>query len=204
MDSIQLNCIGIFFEKTAVFKNINFPFLKGSKYYVLGRNGSGKSTLIKIIAGILEPNTGEVTYFNGKTPIDPSCIFTHLAVAAPYLNLFEELTLEEHVYFHFSFKNTLKNMRISSVLEKIDLPSHRHKRVASFSSGMKQKVKLALAILSDTPVLLLDEPCSNLDQKNTDWYQNMITQYTNNRIVIVASNHDEREMGFCTDGINLS
>lgn len=204
MDSIQLRNIAVSFEKGCVFKNITFLFTKNTKSFILGQNGSGKSTLIKVISGVLEPDEGTLNFINQSLELEKDLVFSKISMASPYLNLFEDLTLEEHIRFHFSLKQPLSGLSVLDVLNYLSLPGQQNKKLRSFSSGMKQKVKLALAILSDTPVLLLDEPCSNLDQKNTAWYHDMIAKYTQDRIVIVASNYDEREMGFCTSGITLN
>ena len=116
------------------------------------------------------------------------------------MEVVEELTLREFMEFHFSFKRPLPGLDIARIIELVGLKDSGHKTIGDYSSGMKQRVKLAQAIFSDTPVLLLDEPCTNLDQQGVAQYQGWIDQYGKGRLVIVASN-DEREYYFCKDKV---
>jgi ABC-type multidrug transport system ATPase subunit len=131
---------------------------------------------------------GEVKHFNGKL-IAPDDVYRYVAIATPYMDLIDEFTLEEMVNFHFKFKKAVGNLTIQEIIRKIDLPVNNDgdKRIASFSSGMKQRLKLGLAFLTATPFLFLDEPSTNLDEPSTRWYRSLLGQ-TGDRVVIMASN----------------
>src|SRR5205085_3035119 len=122
---------------------------------------------------------------------------------APYLEVIEEMTLKEFLKFHQQFKPFLSSVTVDQIISIIDLEKAVDKQIRYYSSGMKQRVKLAQAFFSDTPMLLLDEPCTNLDEAGVTQYQHWIDSYTNGRLVIIASN-DEREYSFCKHQVQLS
>ena len=195
---ISLENIGRRFNREWIFRGITYTFTQDNAYAILGPNGSGKSTLLQILAGTLSPSEGVLSYQSGAQSIGPEMIFRDVAIAAPYLELIEEFSLQELLEFHFSFKRPLAGHSVSSLISLMKLEKARHKQLKYFSSGMKQRVKLALAIGSDTPILLLDEPTSNLDTEGIDWYQGMIAEFASNRLVFVGSNQ-AHEYEFCTE-----
>lgn len=200
---ITLKNIGRRFNRDWIFRNVNYSFLKGNSYAILGRNGSGKSTLLQLIAGSLTPSEGTVDIFLNGKPCDPDEVYHSLSIAAPYLELIEEFTLSEMIDFHFKFKSNLPGLDKKTILEILELQKAKNKALKYFSSGMKQRTKLALAICSDTPLLLLDEPASNLDAEAISWYLDLIKTYTPGRTVIVCSNQ-EFEYSFCQHQIRIS
>jgi ABC-type multidrug transport system ATPase subunit len=199
---ISLNNVGRRFNKEWIFKNINYQFLGGQKYAVLGPNGSGKSTLLSIIIGSLSPSEGEISYQEEKT-IAVEDVYQKLSFAAPYLDLVEEFTLIETINFHFQFKEFAGDLNAEKVIELMGLQNARDKALKYFSSGMKQRTKLALACCANTPILVLDEPTSNLDQQGIDWYISLIAEYAANKLVIVGSNQ-AHEYAFCTNHLQIS
>ena len=200
---ITLENIGRRFNRDWIFRNVNYSFLKGSSYAILGRNGSGKSTLLQLIAGSLTPSEGTIDIFLNGKPCDPDEVYHSLSIAAPYLELIEEFTLSEMIDFHFKFKSYLPGLDKKTILEILELQKAKNKALKYFSSGMKQRTKLALAIFSATPLLLLDEPASNLDAEAISWYLDLIKTYTPGRTVIVCSNQ-EFEYSFCQHQIRIS
>jgi ABC-type multidrug transport system ATPase subunit len=186
-----------------VFRNLSFTFTAGNSYAVLGPNGSGKSTLMQCISGYQHFSDGKVEYaFDGKE-VTADEIFKHIAIATPYMELVEEMTLIETIKFHHAFKPLTKGKSTDDVIEILQLSKHAHKHLKVYSSGMKQRVKLALAVLSDVPVVLLDEPSTNLDAEGVKWYLDLVQQYTKDKLLIVCSNI-EREYGFCKTQIVMS
>lgn len=199
---INLNKVGRRFNKEWIFKNIDFNFTADNKYAVLGPNGSGKSTLLSILLGSLTPSEGEINYYNPKE-IRVENIYQYISFAAPYLDLIEEFTLEETINFHFQFKAYAEGLNASSVLELLGLEKSQDKALKHFSSGMKQRTKLALACCTNTPILILDEPTSNLDTQGIDWYLNLVNEYTAKKMIIIGSNQ-EHEYSFCNQRLNIS
>ena len=200
---ITLKNIGRRFNRDWIFRDVNYSFIKGNSYAILGRNGSGKSTLLQLIAGSLTPSEGTIDIFLSGKPCDPDEVYHSLSIAAPYLELIEEFTLSEMIDFHFKFKSYLSGLDKKNILEILDLQKSKNKALKYFSSGMKQRTKLALAICSDTPLLLLDEPASNLDSEAVSWYLDLIQKYTPGRTVIICSNQ-EYEYSFCQQQIRIS
>ncbi|WP_118951300.1 ABC transporter ATP-binding protein [Taibaiella helva] len=190
--TISLNQISKRYQSHWVFKGVNYDFEPGRQYALLGANGSGKSTLLRIIGGMQHASKGQISYTVNGQALAPEKIYTSVSYCAPGMDLVEEMDLTEFLHFHFTFKRLLPSFSVSAVIEHMDLQAAAHKQLHEYSSGMKQRVKLAQAFFSDSPVLLLDEPCSNLDTKGVDMYQQWLQTYGKDRLVIVASN-DERE-----------
>jgi ABC-type multidrug transport system ATPase subunit len=199
---IELEDIGRRFNREWIFRKVNYNFEEGNSYAVLGPNGSGKSTLLQIIAGNLSSSEGTISYFSNNRKIEIEDVFKKLSWAAPYIELIEEFTLTELINFHFRFKPLLPSYSTRSVIELAGLETSKNKAVKFFSSGMKQRTKLALAFCADTPVLLLDEPTSNLDSAGIDWYLRLVENFAENRLLIVCSNQ-EHEYRFCRSRLHL-
>lgn len=203
---IQLSNVGKRYNYEWIFRHINQEFISENNYVILGANGSGKSTLLQIIAASTTTSEGAITYIQNnkeQNSISENTIYTQLSFAAPYLELFEEFTLLETILFHAKFKPFFETLAPTEVINILDFKNAKNKQLKYFSSGMKQRVRLALAILSDTPLLLLDEPTSNLDKIAIDWYQNLITTYSKNRLIIIASNQQEYEYFICNEQLNI-
>lgn len=200
---ITLENIGRRFNREWIFRDINYTFHQGSSYAILGANGSGKSTLLSVIAGSLTPSQGQIFYEEKGEKMDVEDVFVKLSLAAPYLELIEEYTLLEIIDFHFKFKSYQKGLKSSDIMDLLGLEKSKNKALKFFSSGMKQRTKLALAFCSDTPILLLDEPTSNLDQKGVDWYYELISRFTSDRMLIICSNQ-QHEYHFCQQQIVVS
>ncbi|TND07552.1 MAG: ABC transporter [Bacteroidetes bacterium] len=194
----MLRNIGKRYNREWIFRGVDAEFGEAESCVILGANGSGKSTLLQLIAGAYIPTEGQVEYRFGGTVTEQENLYRSVSIAAPYLELMEEFTLRETIVFHNRFKNWRGGLNNEQVLEISGLQSSAGKALRNFSSGMKQRVRLLLAILSDTPVLLLDEPCSNLDAAAVNWYQELVKNHRDNRVIIVCSNQQEEEYFFCT------
>ncbi|NUM50562.1 MAG: ATP-binding cassette domain-containing protein [Flavobacteriales bacterium] len=201
---VALDNIGKRFNQEWIFRGVSLNFTTPNSYVITGTNGSGKSTLLQAISSASHLSEGKIIYSIANKELSIEEIYKYVSIAAPYMELIEEYRLEELVYFHSHFKPYIKNITPNEVIEIMQLEKVKKKYIKQYSSGMKQRIKLALAILSDTPLLLLDEPCSNLDKQAIEWYKNMIAQYGNNRIVIVCSNLIKDEYYFCNHSIELS
>jgi ABC-type multidrug transport system ATPase subunit len=200
---ITLQNIGRRFNRDWIFRNIDYTFTSGETYAVLGPNGSGKSTLLQVLNGSLAPSTGDIKYFLNDNPLEIDTVFKQVSLAAPYLELIEEFTMDEMTDFHFKFKSYRAGMNKDAVIDLLNLTGGRNKMIKYFSSGMKQRLKLALAFCSDTPMLMLDEPTSNLDTQGVDWYLNLVQQFAADRLTIICSNQ-LHEYSFCKHQLNIS
>lgn len=199
---ILLDHISKKFQKHWIFKEISTSFITPGAYALLGANGSGKSTLLRVIAGMQSPTKGKITYSVNDKELSPNELFPFISFSAPGQEIIEEYTLREFLQFHFSFKKPLNGLSAEDIIRITGLTASADKMIGDYSSGMKQRVKLAQAIFSDTPVLLLDEPCTNLDQQGVEQYRDWMDQYAQNRMVIVASN-DVREYYFCKEQLSV-
>mgnify|MGYP001079560133 CR=1 FL=1 len=195
---IDLKNISKRFNQELIFKNLSYSFETGKKYAITGPNGSGKSTLLQVISGYTRPSEGELLYGAGAIEVEEA--YKNLSIAAPYLELVEEFTLNEAIDFHFKFKAPLLSK--AEFLDVSYLNNAKDKQVSKFSSGMKQRLKLALAFYSDCPILLLDEPTTNLDKQGAKWYQDQIEK-VNDKTIIIASNQPN-EYTFCSEVIDIT
>ncbi len=185
-----------------IFKNIDYQFDEGGRYAITGSNGSGKSTLMKILSGHLTPSKGSVEFKKKDGKIKPDEVYSQLSYAAPYIELIEELALKEAVDFHQRFKPFLEGLDAPEVIDLLAFPKAARKQVRHFSSGMKQRLKLALAFCSQSSLLLLDEPTTNLDKQGVDWYLGLADRFLERRTVVVASNV-EVDFSFCSDLLHI-
>lgn len=200
---ISLKHISKRFQRHWIFKDVNTEFSTPNSYAILGVNGSGKSTLLRVIAAMQSASQGKLNFKHNNDIITADKIHEHISFCAPAMEIVEEFTLTEFLNFHFSFKKALGELTTETIIEKIGLQHAKDKPIEDYSSGMKQRVKLAQAIFSDTPLLLLDEPCTNLDEQGVLQYRDWIEEFGKERLVIVASN-DPREYFFCTEQLNIS
>ena len=199
---IQITDLGKRYRYEWIFRNINYTFNSNKKYAILGANGSGKSTFLKILSGHLSPSHGQIEFSFNNSPVPLDNVYPHIAYAAPYIELIEEFNLIESLEFHSKFKKWKNGLTSEQVLEIMQLEKARQKVVKYFSSGMKQRLKLAMAICSDCAILLLDEPSTNLDRQGIEWYQKLIAEYADGRILIIASNVEE-DYKSCDTQINI-
>ncbi len=185
------------FRQEFVIRQFNYTFLSGNSYAITGPNGSGKSTLLQLIAQFTLPNTGTVE----MSGVDPDFVYSQLTYAAPYVELIEEYTLSEHLEI-LQKNNYLPASITLDILEDfIDLQPGKFKLIKNYSSGMRQKIKLGFALLSERPVLLLDEPTTNFDEQAKNWFFNRLEQQRH-KLIIIASN-EAREIEFCQEKIAI-
>jgi len=201
MIRIQLENIGKKYVREWIFRGVNYEFLSNQYYAILGSNGSGKSTLLQVISSFLTPSEGSVRYFDDKQEISIESFYKYFSIATPYLELLEEFTLLEALDFHRKLKPFFHNYSNQQIVKILELEKAKNKKLQNYSSGMKQRVKLGLALLSKTELVLLDEPTANLDAQAIEWYQNLVEEYKQDRIIIVCSNHIKDEYNFCTTTI---
>ncbi|SEQ80298.1 ABC transporter ATP-binding protein [Pedobacter rhizosphaerae] len=199
---ISLAEVGRRFNKEWIFRNISTEFVSGNSYAILGPNGSGKSTLISILTGNLSPSEGKIKFFQDQE-IEVEQIYKHISLAAPYLELVETFTLREIIDFHFKFKPFTAGLNAKELISILGLEKSANKEIKYFSSGMKQRTKLALACCSSTPILFLDEPTSNLDVQGIDWYRELIEKFAKNKLTIIGSNQIH-EYDFCTIQLQIA
>lgn len=199
---ISLTDAGKRFNRDWIFRHLTYEFSAGQSYAIIGPNGSGKSTLLQLLSGSMLINEGSAQWVIDNRQLANEDVYKYVSICAPYLELVEEMTLTEFLAFHSGFKPFLSSITSKKIISILGLEDAVDKQIRNYSSGMKQRVKLAQAIFSDVPVILLDEPCTNLDAAGIQLYQNLIAEYCSNRMVIVSSN-DEIEYSFCKERLNI-
>ena len=199
---ILLTDAGKRYNREWIFRHFNYEFVPGRSYAITGPNGSGKSTLLQVISGSIMVNEGQVSFFNGQQAVVPEMQFREVSICAPYLEVIEEMSAHEFLSFHSSFKPFLNGLTPAEIISKVQLDHAFDKQIRNYSSGMKQRIKMAQAFFTETPVVLLDEPCTNLDAEGIALYLQLIRDYTINRTVIVSSN-DITEYEFCQERIDM-
>ncbi|HMJ68945.1 MAG TPA: ATP-binding cassette domain-containing protein [Cyclobacteriaceae bacterium] len=181
--------LGKRFNREWIFRHFSLTVEHGKTYAITGPNGSGKSTLSQVLWGQVPPTAGTLNYVDGENTIPVTDIFKYISIATPYMDLIEEFTLDEAIAFHFKFKKPTGGITVSEVTSRMELAHAHDKKIGAFSSGMKQRLKLALAFYSDTPFLFLDEPTTNLDKTAIEWYLDNLRRQTG-RTIVIASNQD--------------
>lgn len=198
---IRIHKLAKRFGNDWVFQNLTHTFETNQPCAVIGANGSGKSTLLQLMAGIGQATKGDISYHTPNT-LPTEVWYKHLAISAPYLELIEEFTLQELVKFHSQFKPLKAGLGRQGFLEIIELTHAKNKQIKHFSSGMKQRLKLGLVFYSEMPILLLDEPTTNLDAQGINWYKKMIENNIKDRLCVICSNQPY-EYELCTQRLDM-
>jgi ABC-type multidrug transport system ATPase subunit len=188
---ISLDDLGKKFINQWLFRGISLEVQSGRPLAITGPNGSGKSTLLKIISGWMLPSRGTIAYELNSRSVATDEVFRHIDYVAPYVELVEELSLAEFLEFHFTHKVIREGLTIRNLCELLYLDREKDKYIKYFSSGMKQRLRLGLGFFSQSPVLLLDEPTTNLDETGKIWYKSQVEKLIHNKLIIIASNQPE-------------
>lgn len=185
------------FRQEWVFKSLSYTFESGNSYAIIGQNGSGKSTLLKTLAQYSLPNKGKVEFEGISEDVNK-----HISFAAPYSELIEEFTLPELLNFLIQIGFISTSWTFDSFTNFIELSPSESKFIKNFSSGMRQKVKLGLALASDRPILCLDEPTSNLDEAAKQWFY-LALEKQRHKLILIASN-EQAEINLCNKQIAIA
>lgn len=200
---VLLNDVGKRYRREWIFRGLSLTLESEKAYALTGHNGSGKSTLMRILSGHLSPTTGSISFLSDTGEAIQDDFYKYISFASPYMELIEEFTLEEAVEFHQQFKPFIAGITPEEFYDILALARAKGREIRFFSSGMKQRLKLLLAILSDSTLVLLDEPGTNLDKQGINWYLDLIGRYAKNRLVVVASNVPD-DFQFCTEKVDIT
>lgn len=200
--NIHLENVGKKYYTDWIIKNFSYQFHAGQIIGIKGINGSGKSTLLKLISSILTPTEGKINYIVNQEEIPVEEIRYKISFIAPYTTLLPQFTIKEVIDFHFSFKKLQSKFTTANLLEDSWLINSKNLMIKELSSGMKQRLKLALAFYSTDEMILLDEPTSNLDKKGIAWVDELIQDNKGKRMMIIASN-EERDFRHCDNVIDV-
>lgn len=202
--SITANRLSKDFNQSSIFKDISFSLFSPASLSITGKNGAGKSTLSKIIAGLLSSTSGSITYSVNEKQIGIEEFKHHIGFVSPYLNLYDEFTALENLQYLSRIRAGARqnHKRIKEMLALVGLWDRRHDIVDTFSSGMKQRLKYAFALLHNPAILILDEPTSNLDAEGIEVIKQIILGQKKTNILIIATN-DNKEANLCAQQIQL-
>ena len=188
---IDARGLGKRFTRHWIVREFTHEFAPASHTAIRGPNGSGKSTLLRLLSGQLVPSAGGVGFHESGHPVDEARVYRHVALTGPYLELIDELTGEELLTTHGRLRGFRQNLSPEALWDRVAWPRRtRRQSVGSYSSGMKQRLRLLLALASEATAVLLDEPTSNLDAAGVDWYQELLADWVDGRTLLVASNED--------------
>lgn len=180
------------YNRRVVFQDISISLASGQTLLITGRNGSGKSTLAKIISGILSPSSGSVTVHQESRDVTNS-LRRFVGFVAPYVQMYDEFSARENLRFALAIRGLPPNEQVIDVLlSKVSLGGRADDRVATFSSGMKQRLKYAFALVHNPVILVLDEPMANLDSEGVHMVRDVMSEHRREGILVVATNdlHD--------------
>ncbi len=180
--------LGKRFNREWIFRNMAFNFTSGNTYAITGPNGSGKSTLLHVLWGQVPASTGTIQYTQGGSEISIEQIHQHISIATPYMDLIDEFTLLEQLQFHFKLKRSRGDMSLENMLDRMNLVHAKDKYISNFSSGMRQRLKLALAFFTEADIIFLDEPGTNLDSQAFAWYLKELQSLPKTALIFIASN----------------
>ena len=207
MQSININIENLSKRVSAselLFRNMGFNAIEGDTIAITGPNGSGKSTLLKILAGVMKPTDGVININIQNKNININNFYNYFGYVAPYLNLYEEFNPIEHLRVICKMRNiNFAEDMAMDYLSKFNLQEHYLKPIKAFSSGMKQRMKMIIAIFNNPSILFLDEPYSNLDEEGILNFEHIIRDFHNNGNVIFIASNDEREIALANKKVNI-
>ncbi len=206
MNTVALTASGLkkTFNRRLIFSDISFSLTNGNSLAIAGRNGSGKSTLVKILAGLLSPTKGKCDLSIDGKEVSDALLFRHLGFVSPYLQMYDEFSGLENLTLSMKIRGLqIHDDEIRSLLEKVNLEHRKNDLVRTYSSGMKQRLKYAFALLHQPPVLILDEPTSNLDAEGIGVVYQIIEDQKKKGMIIVATN-DAADQQLCEQIIDLN
>ncbi len=203
MISVSLKGITHNYRNNIIFSPVSHDFVAGTNTVILGKNGSGKSTLLKLISSYMEPTQGSIQYSSENVEIGLENIPFLSSICSPSAILEEKLTLSETFDFYYSLRNLKESISKEEFFASCFLSESINKRVKELSSGMSQRLKLAFTFLTESSLILLDEPCMNLDTQGTDLYTSYINNFGKEATQIIASNSIAVEYAHCNAELKL-
>lgn len=186
------------FQHRTIFSGVSLALTNGQTLGVTGHNGSGKSTLVKILCNVLTPTQGTLQLVVGNIPVAWEELYRHIGFVSPYLTLYEEFTAMEHAKINADLRCIPFDEEITvAMLAMLKLDHRRHDDIKTYSSGMKQRMKYALALLHNPAVLLLDEPMTNLDHEGMGTVEHIVARQTQRGGGVIIATNDERDKVLC-------
>lgn len=201
---IQFRQAGRKFPGQTVFQQVDLNIESGSRWSILGGNGSGKSTFLKTAFGALSLSEGQIQHYSKGQALDLQSAALRIAYAAPYLELIEELAVKEFLQRYAAFRPFRADARTDYILERTLLSEASQRKIRFLSSGMKQRLRLGIALLSEAELVILDEPTSNLDRDGVQWYQDFLQEEIGTRTLLIGTNYNNEEAFLCDRQLRVS
>ncbi len=203
--SLSVDSLSKIFNRRVIFENISFTITEKRSLAITGKNGSGKSTLAKIVCGLLSPSTGRIACTIDGTETDPAQIYQHVGLVSPYIMMYDEFSGIENlnVIGRIRGLNNSSTEEAVQLLKTFGLFERRNDEVRTYSSGMKQRLKYAAALLHHPAILVLDEPAANLDEEGIGVVRNAMQAQCERGILIIATN-DNDDLQFVQNTIDLN
>ncbi len=204
VDSIVARSVGKRFGRRYVFRGVDVRAEPGEVIAITGHNGSGKSTLLRILSGLLTPTEGEVYGLSEGRKLSSENIAHAVGYVAPYVNSYDSFTARENLEFVRRVRRIDSVQNVDDVLSRVGLAKFADQTVGTYSSGMKQRLRIGLALLHDPAILMFDEPGTNLDAAGRDLVASVVMQQkASGRVVILATN-SEHEAAMCDREISMT
>ena len=199
---ITINNLAKSFKNILAVKNISFKIYKGTIIGLLGPNGCGKSTTIGMMLGLIKPSAGTVIINGQNIEYNRTKLLEKMNFISPYIELPKKLSVEENLKVYgrlYGVENL--NDKISDLMEKLNLTEFRKRKTGELSSGQKNRVSLAKALVNDPEILLLDEPTASLDPDVGDYVRSFIENYasTKGSTILLASHNMNEVERLCSE-----
>ncbi len=203
--TLSIESISKEFNRRIIFENISFSLSQKDSLAITGRNGSGKSTLAKILCGLLTPTKGKISLSMNEKEIPAADIHRHIGLVSPYITMYDEFSGMENllVFAHIRNLGSAADGDPERLLRQFGIYERRNDEVRTYSSGMKQRLKYAAAMLHHPEILILDEPTANLDEEGAATVHKLMRVQTGVGILIIATN-DAKDLKFAVHNIDLN
>jgi len=200
-NALELEGVTKLYKNGRGVEDISFTLAPGEILGLLGPNGSGKTTAMKAIAGLVRPQSGSIRVCGVDALVSHEEAMSHVGCLIEAPALHEHLTVEQNIKMAARFYKHMNNERIDKVLHMVDMDKYKKDKVRTLSLGMGQRVGLAMALLSEPDLLILDEPANGLDIEGMAFIRELIKNLAEGGMAVLISSHLANEIQQCATKI---